>query len=251
MLSMVPSVVRSKFGKCKYLQRVRRQFGRLLAAVSGVLWIGHALALDIQSIERPPETSMTWIGERIEHNGMPMQILQLSSTLTTEQLFKFYRELWQPMHAENEQATMERRAGDWHIISTLLDDHNVVVQLKSESGRTNGFLSATPLDKQPDQSEITRRFPRQWGTELISSTVSTDGGTRATTLVLKNSHSIESNHDFYTRTLQNNGWTLSHQNVQMGGSVMFFDNSSGAVELAIRRDNSSTLIFANVRGEGV
>ncbi|MEM8499606.1 MAG: hypothetical protein AAF542_16405 [Pseudomonadota bacterium] len=224
--------------------------GFLLVWVS-LLRPNHALALDIQHIEHPPLTSLNWVGERIEHNGMPMQILQLNSELGTEELFSFYRELWRSMHRPDQQATVERSVGEWQMISTLLDNHNVVVQAKPSPNGLEGFMSATPLDQQPTQSEIARHFPRQWGTQLVSSTQSNDGGVKATTLVLKNTHTLASNHEFYTRTMQANGWTLSHQNTQLGGSVLFFDNSDGAIEMAIRRESSNTVIFANVRGEGV
>lgn len=240
--------------KCEFYRiRKNRSQGPLPALLLTVLFAllpTKVFSLDIQGIEHPPLTSMTWVGERIEHNGMPLQILQLNSELNAKELFTFYKELWQPMHAADEQATMERSAGEWHIISTLMDGYNVVVQVKPSSAGLEGFMSATPLDTEPTQSDVARNFPRQWGTELVSSTQSTDGGTKATTLVLKNTHTLRSTHDFYSRTLQENGWTLSHQNTEMGGSVMFFDSSDGAVELAIRRDKSSTFIFANVRGEG-
>lgn len=231
-----------------------RQLQTQILVFALLAWPVAALALDIQHIEHPRETSLTWVGERIEHNGMPMQILQLNSRLSKEALFEFYKELWKPMHAPDQQATVEKSVGEWQMISTLLDDHNVVVQVKPSATGLEGFMSATPLDYRPEQSTIARHFPRQWGTELVSSTQSQDGGVKATTLVLKNTHTLESNHEFYERTLQANGWTLSHQNRQRDGSVLFFDGKEGAVELAIQRggdNNRNTLIFANVRGEGV
>lgn len=254
MKSTYPRALRPKSGKREfYCFDLRRQQARVLAFLLSSLSAA-ALALDIQHIEHPPETSMTWVGERIEHNGMPMQILQLNSRLSKDELFEFYQELWKPMHAPDQQATVEKSVGEWQMISTLLDDHNVVVQVKSSSTGLEGFMSATPLDYRPEQSTIARHFPRQWGTELLSSTQSQDGGVKATTLVLKNTHTLESNHEFYERTLQANGWTLSHQSRQREGSVLFFDGKDGAVELAIQRggnNNRNTLIFANVRGEGV
>lgn len=255
MYKASPIALRLKSEKCDFYPVFRRESAGPFMALALTIVLGLlpavGFSLDIQRIEHPPLTSMTWVGERIEHNGMPLQILQLNSELSTKELFTFYRELWQPMHAANEQATMERFAGEWQIISTLMDGYNVVVQVKPSGAGLEGFMSATPLDKEPTQSDVARNFPRQWGTELVSSTQSTDGGTKATTLVLKNTHTLQSTHDFYSRTLQENGWTLSHQNTEMGGSVMFFDSSDGAVELAIRRDKSNTVIFANVRGEGV
>ncbi|MFK7732279.1 MAG: hypothetical protein AB8B48_11740 [Pseudomonadales bacterium] len=247
----IPIAIRLKSENRDYYRDVFSFLAGVLLISFSLSISSNAFSFDIQHIEHPPLTSLTWVGERIEHNGMPMQILQLNSELSTSELFGFYKEIWQPMHAENQRATIERSVGEWQIISTLLDNHNIVVQVRPSPIGLEGFMSATPLDEAPVQSEIARHFPKQWGTELVSSTQSQDGGVQATTLVLKNTHSLESTHEFYTRTMQANGWTLSHQNTQLGGSVLFFDNKDGAVEMAIRRENSNTVIFANVRGEGV
>ncbi len=251
MYTAVSGKIRPEYGKRDYCHDIERPLAVFLLLVTLVSVPVTAFSLDIQHIEHPPLTTLSWVGERIEHNGMPMQILQLNSELSKEELFAFYKDLWQATHRPDQQAAIERSVGEWQIISTILENHNVVVQVKPSSVGLEGFMSATPLDQQATQNEIARHFPRQWGTELVSSTESNDGGAKATTLILRNSHTLESNHEFYTRTMQANGWTLSHQNTQLGGSVLFFDNDDGAVEMAIRRESNNTVIFANVRGEGV
>lgn len=221
------------------------------AAICLLAGVANARAFDLQELRVPPETRLSWVGKRIEQNGMPMQIVQLQSSLPLAEVLRFYREDWRNYHKPGARATVSRPVGEWQMLSTLVDEHNVVVQLKREAGQTTGFLSATPLDTPTRQNAIARHFPRQGGALLVSSTESNDGGAKATTLILQNNYSLRANQVFYETSLQKNGWTLSRSSVVDGTAVMLFGRSSGSLELAMRRANDTTMIFANVYGEEV
>lgn len=206
-------------------------------------------AFELQDLQAPPGVRLSWVGKRIVQNGMPMQIVQLQSHQPVAEVLRFYREDWRHYHKPGERATVTNTSGDWQILSTLVDEHNVVVQLRREAGQTVGFLSSTPLDTPTRQNAIARHFPRQGGTKLLSSTESNDSGAKATTMIFQNHHSLQANRAFYQDSLQRNGWTLSRSTVVRGTAVMLFGRSSGSLELAMRRENETTTIFANVRGE--
>lgn len=211
----------------------------------------NTLAFDLQELQAPPETRLSWVGQDIVQNGMSMQIVQLQSSRSIPEVLRFYREDWRNYHKPGTRATVTRTVGEWQMLSTLIEQHNVVVQLKREASQTTGFLSATPLDTQPRKNSISKHFPRQGGTQLISSTESNDGGAKATTLILQNNRSLRANQAFYQNSLQRSGWTLSRSNVLGGTAAMLFDRASGSMELAISRDKGTTTIFANVRGEDI
>lgn len=219
-------------------------------AVCGLSATTHVFAFDLQELQVPPETQQSWVGKHIVHNGMPMQIVQLQSSLPIPELLRFYRKEWQNYHKPGERATVSRRMGEWQTLSTLVDGHHVVVQLIRKAGQTEGFLSITPLDTATEKNSIARYFPRQGGAQLLSSTESNDGGVKATTLILQNYNSLRSNQAFYKNALQRSGWNLSRSSLADGTAVMLFDRSSGSLQLAMRRENDTTMIFANVRGEG-
>lgn len=206
-------------------------------------------AFDLQSLEQPPETRFHWVAQDIHHNGLAMQVLQVESTLPLDSLFDFYHMTWSQTAAQHERSTTRRKAGQWTVLSALLNEHNVALQLQAEPGRTWGYLSATPLGDSPKTSRLAEQFPRQWSTELISSTQSHDGGGLATTVILRNGFSVRSNQDFYQRHFENAGWLLSHSRTDKGTVVLFFDKGQEAIELGLKQEQQHTVVFANLRGE--
>lgn len=233
------------------LKCLRKHLLALALVICLLASAANTLAFDLQGLAAPPQTRLSWVGKHIVQNGMPMQILQFQSSLSQPELLRFYREEWQQYHKPGERASVTRDVGEWRMLSTLVDAHHVVLQLKREAGQLTGFLSATPLDIATEHSSITNQFPRQSGSQLISSTESNDGGVKATTLILQNHYSLRESHTFYKNALQRKGWKLSRSNVARGTAVMLFDRPSSSLQLAMRRENNQTLIFANVRGEGI
>ncbi len=223
----------------------------LVASVSLLTGAANTLAFDLQQLATPPQTQLSWVGKHIVQNGMPMQILQLQSSLPQAELLRFYRQEWQAFHKPGERSSITRDVGEWRMLSTLVDAHHIVLQLKREAGQLTGFLSAIPLDTRTEQSSITKQFPRQNGSQLISSTESNDGNAKATTLILQNRYSLRDSHNFYKTALQRKGWKLSRSDVSRGTAVMLFDRTSGSLQLAMRRDKDMTFIFANLRGEEI
>lgn len=229
-----------------------RAGARYLAGLfAALLFVGNTAAFELQELATPPETTLSWVGKDIVQNGMPMQIIELRSTLSVEEIKAFYRQDWLSYHRVGERSSVQRRVGQWDILSTLIDNHNVVVQLKQDGGLTTGFLSTHPLDLEPEPSQVSEKFPRKWGTELISSTESNDAGVVATTLVLQNQYTVRENKLFYEAELVRNGWSMARSTINTGTVVMLFNRSSGALELAMRREDNNTLIFANVRDKDV
>lgn len=237
-----------------YLYSCERSTNRLLSFIVPVLTLvcaANTLAFDLQELAAPPQTRLSWVGRHIVQNGMPMQILQLRSSLPMAEILRFYRQRWQVYHRPGERSSLTRDVGDWRMLSTVVDAHHVVLQLKREAGQLTGYLSATPLDTPTEQSQIAEQFPRQSGSRLISSTESNDGGAPATTLILENRFPLRDAFRFYHTALQRRGWKLSRSDVDRGTAVLRFARPSGSLQLALRREKDRTYIFANLRGEEI
>ena len=233
------------------IKPAKTQFVTLTFSICLLAGAAKTLAFDLQELAAPPQTQLSWVGKHIVQNGMPMQILQLQSSLPQAELLRFYRQEWEAFHKPGERSSITRDVGEWRMLSTLVDAHHVVLQLKREGSQLTGFLSSTPLDTRTEQSSITTQFPRQSGSQLISSTESNDGGVKATTLILQNRYSLRDSHNFYKTALQREGWKLARSNVARGTAVMLFDSPSGSLQLAMRRDKDKTFIFANLRSEEI
>jgi hypothetical protein len=215
-------------------------FVSLSSAFSSALY-----AFDLQRIERPAQFQAQWVSSLMQHNGMPMQVLKLQTALPLQGVQAAFESRWQ----QAGYFIQESKAADWLLLSTILDDHNVVLQMREEAGRTVAFLSAIPLDYQITRSNYANSFPKPWGTRVVSSTRSSDGGHTATTLVLSNKVPLCANRDFYRRALIDAGWQIDLDK-EASGTVSFFASSRyGVLELVLRQDQRQTILFANIRHE--
>ena len=219
----------------------------IIALVSTILG-AQAFALNIESLASPNEAQLSWVGKNIVQNGMPMQIVEFRSTQSLQSVLAFYREEWRQYHQPGQRSTVANQLDGWDVLSTLIDGHNVVLQVKSEAGLTTGFISATPLGQVTHQSDVARAFPRQWGTTLMSAMESTDGDVTATTLILQSNQSVREMQRYYKTAFLRNGWVLARSSEQQDTAVMLFDRRDGSMELAVRREHNKTLIFANIKG---
>jgi len=206
-------------------------------------------ALDISEVANPPEAKTVFVGDVIQ-NGVPMQMKQFSSSLAVEELLAFYKNNW----ADNTRtkrkmpAFIEKEAGVWKILSKLEEDFNIVVQVKAKQGHgSEGFISVSDLTRPPGISQLSKDFPRLGGTQLVSSTESRDGGKKATTLVLTNEYSVDSNDAFYRSKMTAEGWKLVRGDIRNGAATMLFNKQDQQCELAVSKgDRGDSVIFANI-----
>jgi hypothetical protein len=195
----------------------------------------------------PPGTRTAWVAENIEQNGVPMQIQQLTSVATVNEVLDFYRAQWKDSADPSIPGFVENKVGEWQTISQLENNLQTVIQIKnSRSGGTEGFASQIDIRSTPGSNRATRNFPRKSGSQLISSTESKDGAKTATTILLMNAFSIKSNADFYHSKMRAKGWSLAHAKNQSSVSILLFNRSGKSCEIAISKNKGRTVIFANI-----
>lgn len=194
------------------------------------------------------DMKVSWVGEEVTHNGFPMQIQQFHSSNSAEAVLSFYRSQWVESVGEGMPGFVENQVGEWRTISRLESGKNTVIQLKaSHKGGVEGYISVMDTAGTGEVNKITSSFPKMSDTELISSTESTDSGVKATTIILKNTHSISSNSDFYVSSMKNQNFSLAHQSKDEGTKVLFFNGRGFRVEITISPSNDgSSLILANI-----
>jgi len=206
-------------------------------------------AIDVSEVGRPPDTETVYIGNVIQ-NGVPMQMEQIRSSLAPEELLAFYKQKWADNTTTMRKTPvfLEKEAGPWKILSKLDGKYNIVVQIKDNQGHgSEGYISVSDLTQPPEISRIQKEFPRLGGTKLVSSTQARDEGKIATTLILRNEYSVDSNDAFYRSELTANGWRLIHGELRDGSAVMLFDKRNQQCELAVSREGyGDSVIFANI-----
>ncbi len=195
----------------------------------------------------PEGAAVTWVAPEIEQSGIPLQIQQLKSGQSVEQVLNFYRTEWADAGNGDSPGFIEKAVGEWNVISRLDGGTNIVIQVKAAAdGSTEGFLSVADVTGAAKESEISQDFPRLSGSELISSTASRDPGKSATTLILRNRFSVSSNTSFYQSRMPSKGWQQVHAVRAQGADILLFNKNGNSLEVAVTQDSDGiTVVLAN------
>lgn len=206
----------------------------------------HGLAMQLATLQKPDNVTLQWVSRQLDHNGVSMQVQQLHAKKLPLALLEDYQQLWR----QSGYLTQQRSLARWQLLSTVIDNHNVVLQVESYGSGCRGFLSSIPINAIENRALRHDNFPRPWGTEQISKTLSNDAGARASTLVLRNNLSLAQNIRFYRHILRNNGWQIELDKITRGTATLFATNRHVNLELALRHEKGLAYIFANVRYQG-
>lgn len=206
-------------------------------------------AFDLSDIRVPANTETSWVGRGIEHNGVTMDVKLLSSSESSDQLLTFYKNMWESDGGEGVDYTIGE-AGDFKLISKIMDNHNIVIQLRdNSSGHAEGYLSAIKLSS-IGNAVSDDDFPALSNTTLVSKTVSDDTGKKAVTRVLINNYSVVSNAEFYRSRFESDGWAKSYANAETRSFLAFYSRNNKTMELAIsKKPGKETVIFVNIVDE--
>lgn len=166
-----------------------------------------ALAQDkpVQCPEFPvPHVGQTlWVAENMRMNGIPMQIKELTTDQTPQQVLAFYRRRWAdapPYYHEYEVSGMP-------AIATLRGGCFYTVQVRP-SGR--GAKALLGISTKPDggpQKIPGAGFPNMAGSQIMNDVDHFDAGKTGRTILLTNRYPPDANLNFYRRTLADEGWS--------------------------------------------
>ena len=211
--------------------------------------VSSGLAFELSDVADPPDSNVTYVGEVVQ-NGLPLEMKQFTVEHPISEVLSFYKQRWSNTAETHENVPhyIEKRAGQWRVLSKIEGTSSVVVQVKEgvTGGVTEGFISVTDLSRKKEISQLSHAFPRLTDTELISSTESVDNGRLATTLMLVNNYSVDENSDYYRSRMDEQGWNFLRGGVQNNVSMLHFAKDGQQCEIAVSQmDDGKTVVFAN------
>jgi hypothetical protein len=225
---------------------------RLVAVgILACLFLQNVHAFDLSSVRIPDNTEAYWVGQGINHNGVSMDIKQLQSKHSSDELITYYKNMWEADGGGEGVGYTVQDAGDFKIISKIEGNHNIVVQLRDDSrGHAEGYLSAIDISTL-DGANSNDDFPSLANTTLISKTITDDPGKSAVTRVMMNNHSVESNVNFYKSKLESDGWKHAYSHSENKSFVGFYNRDNKSMEIAVsKQPGKETVIFVNIVEEG-
>ena len=185
-------------------------FSRMVA--SGMLVVlaaaGTGAAAESQPELRCPEFPapgsgrLQWVAQNLRYSGIPMQIKELVTEQTPQQVLDFYKAKWrgQPPYYH------EYEVGEWKAIATLRQRCFYTVQVKPEGKGARALLGVSARTETAQPKSPGTGFPYMSGSRVVNDIDHFDGGKTARTLLIMNNHSPEMNLAYYRRTMAADGW---------------------------------------------
>lgn len=229
--------------------RTNAAFGLLVVLA---VTVSHtAVAGQWPQVVAPPRSTVAWVADDLNQNGVPMQIQTFSSPSSLDELTGFYRQQW----ASDGQAAVESQLGEWHVIGQRQGDYYVTVQARQIGKQASeGFIVVNDLKPLlAGRAEIDDVFPRMGGTVMISNTTTRDAGRSAKTLLLENTYTVNANASFYAGELKSSGWALrtSFDRPENGRDthVLYFERAAEACAITVAdAGDGRTIIAVNLSG---
>jgi hypothetical protein len=186
----------------------RARVAVILPAVALALAAGAGLPASAQQELRCPEFPapqfgrLEWVAANLRYSGIPMQIKELVTEQSPQQVIAFYKTQWggQPPYYH------EYDVGEWKAIATLRSRCFYTVQVKPDGKGARALLG---ISKRPDNGQPAQPgagFPSLSGSRVVNDIDHYDDGKTGRTLLIMNNYSPEMNVAYYRRTLKADGW---------------------------------------------
>lgn len=175
----------------------------LVLAAAGSLAQAQPPELRCPEFPTPPVGRLEWVASNLRYSGIPMQIKELVTEQSPDQVIAFYKSKWggQPPYYHEYDL-----AGWTKAIATLRSRCFYTVQVKAEGKGARALLgvSARPESGQPAQPGA--NFPTLSGSRVVNDIDHFDYGKSGRTLLIMNDYSPGMNAEYYRRTLKADGW---------------------------------------------
>jgi len=175
----------------------------LLSAAIGTAAFAQEKAVPCPEFPVPHVGQTQWVAENMRMNGMPMQIKELTTEQTPQQVLAFYRQRWSdapPYFHEYEVSGMP-------AIATLRKGCFYTVQVMAHGRGAKALLG---ISTQPDGGQPKTPgagFPNMAGSKVLNDIDHYDAGKTGRTILLTNTYSPDANLNFYRRTMADDGWS--------------------------------------------
>ncbi|MDP1862967.1 MAG: hypothetical protein ACOH1Q_12540 [Thiobacillus sp.] len=194
-------------------------------------------------VPSPRNARVEQIGEQVRLNGIPMRMQRVLSTDKPSNIIKFYRSALGPKHAEE-------KLPDGILLAQGQGDYFVTIRIKVLGpSLTETLISVSDARGAKDASQRSLGFPVPADTQVLSDMESTDAGKISRQLVLMNNHSVDSNVEFISKTLQARGYKLQSAEAkkQEAGRVLMFGGENREAQLVVvRKDGTSNVVLTTV-----
>ena len=204
-----------------------------------------------KDLEFPPpkDAAVNVVGNNMAVGGRVMSIRQFYTKDKIDKVKKFYYRRWEKGEIKDLPGYLETEDNPpWHIISRLQQGYLLTVQMQSaDDGGTWGYLASSELAQEPVQTSAADAIPKLPDSEILHDIQTKDIGQSATTMLISNKKSLESNTNYYKNHYQQRGWRtdLDQAIVDEGSHVMAFTKGKNKVNLVLKRVDKSTVITVN------
>lgn len=202
------------------------------------------------SVPTPNGMHLSWVGQEITHNGMPMNILHFSTSKKPASILEYYRKAWAEPVSENAPGFVENTVDQWQVVSRLDGGQNLVVQVKAkEGGGSEGYLSQMNVSGRVAMKDA-YDFPKPRESVLVSHTVGEDFKGDALTLVITSALSVDEVSRYYLKTLKSKGYNAQFNQKESGNHALFFLGKNKKIDVAIGPiEAGGSAIFVNILNE--
>jgi hypothetical protein len=173
----------------------------LAAALCAPAW-GQDAEIRCPEFPAPSVGRLEWVAPNLRYSGIPMQIKELVTEQSPQQVIAFYKGQWggQPPYYH------EYDVGPWKAIATLRQRCFYTVQVKPEGKGARALLAVTARPQSGLPAQPGAGFPYLSGSRVVNDIDHLDDGKTGRTLLIMNNYSPEMNADYYRRTLRADGW---------------------------------------------
>lgn len=143
-----------------------------------------------------------WVAENMRMNGIPMQIKELTTEQTPQQVIAFYKQRW----SDAPPYFHEYEVGGMPAIATLRSGCFYTVQVMSYGRGAKALLGVSTQPESGQAKKPGSGFPNMAGSTILNDVDHYDAGKTGRTIVLTNTYSPDANLNFYRRTMADEGW---------------------------------------------
>ena len=214
-----------------------------ILCLSGLFYMapGWANWPDVPSL---PNSQIERIGEEVRLNGVPMRMQRVLNKRKPAEVIDFYRTVLGSKHVA------EKIPGGL-LLAQGQGNYFVTIRVRALSPSwTETLVSVSDARLAREAANRPLGFPIPAETQVLSDMESLDAGKSSRHLVLTNSHSVDTNIHFLTKTLQARGYSLQTaetQNLATGRVLMFGGNKREARLVVLRKDDSSNVVLTTIQ----
>tara|TARA_B100001250_G_C19727840_1_gene756944 strand:- start:480 stop:1205 length:726 start_codon:yes stop_codon:yes gene_type:complete len=202
----------------------------------------------------PPNSKSMNISQELVVNSIPMESRQFTSKQSKQDVIEFYKNLWREELAPGIPGyKISKIMPPWTVISRIEDNHLLTVQVKKWASDTSlGYIAISKII--PDKKHpIGKDIPRLSGTDIMNDIYSEDGSKKGRTTILRNTHTLMSNVNYYRNYYNKFGWLeeMDHEVAFDHSYALRFRNMNKHITLVITRGDGQTYITAQHVSEGI